>query len=458
MSGLQKHLLVLGAGTAGVSAARAMVAHGGTATVVHHGLPLGGCCLNVGCVPSKYLIRASEHLWHSTHARFPGVKPQGAELEVKRLLADMRATVAELRKRNYEDPLPLEEGIEVVRGQGRIRDAHSIEVDGRVIEGDAILVATGSRTDLAGTEELPPEVVLSNETLFGLDGFPDSVLVLGGGYIGVEMGQMLHRMGTRVHLLQRSPQVLSSQPAEWGEALGGYLKAEGMDLHCGVEEVLLSPGGEGVVARGRVSGMNMEWTAQKVLMARGRLGNTADLFPPDLGVRLTSRGFVEVNEQLQTGCPGVYAAGDVLGGHMLVYTASAEAERVVAGLYGEDAPEFQDHEVPWVVFTDPQLSGVGWTLDEARQRGVDAEEAVLPVNRWPRFSTTGEKRGFLKLVRDRSTDTLVGARALCPEAGDLAGELGRILRHRIPLREVAETLVPYLTLNEGIQRCAARFE
>lgn len=458
---MKKHLIVLGAGTAGTAAARAMAARGGTATLVHlgapEGLPLGGCCLNVGCVPSKYLIRAAERVWHGSHAAFPAVTPQGVEVDGEALLRDMRSTIDGLRKRNYEDPLPGEEGIELIEGRGRLRDARSVEVNGRVVEGDAVLVATGSRTDLAHAAALPPELVLTNENLFARESFPKSVLVVGGGYIAAELGQMLNRMGVRTTMLQRSGHLLSGQPAVLGDTLGDFMRQEGVNLLCGVNVQALEAGGEGVVARAEIDGETREFTAERVLMARGRLGNTDGLFPEGLGVERTPRGYVQVNERLETGCPGVYAVGDVLGTYMLVYTASAEAERVVALLHGEDPPGLRDEEVPWVVFTDPQMAGVGWSLEEARARGVDAEEAELPVNRWPRFSTVGEERGFLKLVRDRETDTLVGARALCPEAGDLAGELGRILRHRIPLRDVAATLVPYLTLNEGIQRCAEKF-
>lgn len=454
---MKKHLIVLGAGTAGITAARAMADRGGTATLIHHGLPLGGCCLNVGCVPSKYLIRAAERVWHASHAAFPGVRPKGVEVDAPRLLRDMRATIAGLRKRNYEDPLPGEEAIEVVEGRGTVRDARSVEVDGRVIEGDAILVATGSRTDWANAAALPPELVLTNETLFDLETPPESVLVVGGGYIASEMGQMLNRMGVRTTLLQRSGHILSGQPAYLGETLGEYLCEEGVDLRCGVDLHSLEAGGEGVLARAEIDGAAREFTAERVLMARGRLGNTDGMFPEGLGVELNHRGYIKVDDRLETGCPGIYAVGDVLGTYMLVYTASAEAERVVDLLHGGTSGGFREDEVPWVVFTDPQMAGVGFSLEEARARGIDAEEAELPVTRWPRFSTVGETRGFLKLFRDRETDRLVGARALCPEAGDLAGELGRILRHRIALREVAATLVPYLTLNEGIQRCAEKF-
>ncbi len=452
------HLIILGAGTAGATAARDVVARGGSATLIHdHVLPLGGTCLNVGCVPSKYLIRAAEQMHVASHTQFPGISVHGAEVNAGPLLEDMRGVIEGLRHRNYEQPLPELDGLELISGRGQIVDGHTVEVDGRRFQGDAVLIATGSRTDYRGTEHLPPERVLGNETLFAQTSFPDSVLVLGGGYTAMEMSQMLNRMGVKVTQLQRSRHLLSSQPAYLGETLGELVRQEGVDLHCGVQVSTLEATGNGIRATVELNGAVRQFEASRLLVARGRRANTEELFADGLQVEQTERGFLKVNEQLETSLPNVFAAGDVLGTHMLVYTASADAERIVARLYGESVEEPASESVPWVVFTDPQIVGVGWTREEAEDRGIPVEEAELPVNRWPRFSTVREERGFLKLFRNRETDTLVGARGICPQAGDLASELALLHRYKIPLKEVANGFSPYLTLNEGIQRCAAKF-
>lgn len=450
-------LLILGGGTAAISAARAVAERGGNAVIVHEGLPLGGCCLNVGCVPSKYLIRAAEQVQHCHHARFPGIRPLGADIDSAALFQDMRGLIADLRRRNYEDSLPHTPGIRLLRGWGRLHDAHSIEVNGERIEGDAILIATGSRTDVEGFQHLPPERLLTNENFFAQEKLPASVIVLGGGYIAVELAQMLNRLGVRTTLLQRSAHLLSNQSPSVGETLGDFLRGEGVDLHCHSQILECVADADGVSVRATLHGTPREFRAEKLLLARGRRGNTDTLGLEALGISCDKRGFVRVDESLQSDCPGVYAAGDVLGGNMLVYTASAEAERVVERLYGGHPVEPPPEDVPWVMFSDPQVAGVGLDAEQARARGLPVEVAELPVNRWPRFSSAREHRGFLRLFRDPRSDTLVGARALCPEGGDLMSELSLILQHRIQLREVASRLVPYLTLSEGIQRCAARF-
>jgi mercuric reductase len=378
-------------------------------------------------------------------------------LDQPALFEELRAKVTEMRERNYEHPLPELPGLTLIRGWGTLVDGTTVEVNGQRIQGEAVLLATGSRTDLAGAEELPEDLVLTNENLFDLNHLPASVLVIGGGYIAVELMQMMNRMGTKVTALQRSEHILSAQPAYLGESLGAFIRDEGVDLHCGVTLHTLEAGGDGIVAHATVHGESRSFSAQKVLMARGRLGNSQDLVLSNAEIKANARGFIPVNDQLQTDCPTVYAAGDLLGGHMLVYTASAEAERVVAHVCGEETVPWAASSVPWVVFSDPQAAGIGLSTEQAHAEGLEVEEAELPVNRWPRFSTANEDRGFLKLFRDPESDTLIGARALCPEAGDLMSELSLILKYQIPLKEVSSSLVPYLTLTEGIQRCAAKF-
>lgn len=454
---MAKHLVILGGGSAAVTAATAMITRGGTATLIHEGLPLGGCCLHVGCVPSKYLIRAAEQVHQNRHSPFPGLRPRGVEIDSPVLFRDLRSKIQELRERNYENPLPELKGLTLIRGWGKLSGPRSVEVNGQHISGDAVLIATGSRTDLSVAEALPPDRILSNENFFDQDELPSSVLVIGGGYIAVELSQMMNRMGVEVTTLQRSSHILSSQPAYLGSDLGKVMQGEGVNLVCGVDLLGLESDGQSVTAKVEIHGQPKSFNARKVLISRGRLANTGKLALEKAGIEAGAHGFLEVDTRMRTSCDSVYAAGDVLGGHMLVYTASAEAERVVADLYGDPPVPRDSSSVPWVVFSDPQVAGVGLCAEQAAGRGLRVEEAELPVSRWPRFSTVNRNCGYLKLFRNPETDTLLGARAFCPEAGDLMSELSLILRYKIPLREIADSLVPYLTLTEGIQRCAAKF-
>ncbi len=453
------HLLILGSGTAAISAARAHIARGGTCTLAHDGLPLGGTCLHIGCVPSKYLIRAAEQLQQTRHSFFPGLHPQGAELDQKTLLQDLQNLVTELRERNYEQPLPQLDGLEIVQGRGRLSGPRSMQVAGKEYHGDAILIATGSQT--RRFDDTPQETpgLYTNESLFHLEQLPASMIVLGGGYIALELGQALHRLGVDITLVQRSRTILSAQPESVGGELQTHFIDEGMKILTGtrIEKIDVQEGRTRVQLHSEEQG-TLILEAEAMLEARGRQGQTRDMGLEALGIELDANGFIQANAEGETACPGIYAAGDVLGHFMMVYTASLEAENIVARLHNEEVEvQVREEDVPWVVFTDPQVAGVGLSLEDCQERGIDAEEATLPVNRWPRFSSAREHRGYLKLVRDPVTDTLLGARVVAPHGGDLVGELRRILLSKTTMKEVANSVTPYLTLAEGIPLCAGRF-
>ena len=448
-----KRVLILGGGSAGMSAARRAIDLGAEAVVFNAGLPVGGTCLNVGCVPSKYLIRAAESARRAAHSRHPGVSPRGVDLDTRALLAATRDLVRDLRGTNYDAAIRDWPGLTFIPHPARVTSSRSVEAAGNVHTGDGIVVCTGSRPGLPAVPGLPETPHLTNETLFAPERLPESVIVLGGGYIALECAQFLHRLGVRTTLLQRGERLLSRQPAYVGEALLACLRDEGMDLRPGARLRDVAGHADGVrveTGRGTVA-------AAALLVATGRRGNARGIGLEELGVEIDDRGFVKTGPHLETAVPGVYAAGDALGGRMFVYTASAEAELAVENLLDGTRTVMRHDPLPWVVFTDPQVAGTGLDEEQARAAGHEVDTAELPVARWPRFRVAGETRGFLRLVRDRAANVLLGARAVAPEAGDLMTEISLLVRHRTAVPEILRAPCPYLTLSEGIQRCAMRF-
>ena len=448
-----KRVLIIGGGSAGMSAARRVIDLGGEAVVFNAGLPVGGTCLHVGCVPSKYLIRAAESAWRAGHAHHPGITPRGAAADSAPLLAGVRALVRDLREANYEKAVAEWEHLTFVPHEARVIGPRRVQAGGTTYEGDGILICTGSRSSIPPVPGLAETPHLTNETLFDLERLPESVIVLGGGYIALELAQALHRLGVRVTVLQRSGVVLSHVPHDLGTSLLESLRGEGMDVRVNQRLVRV----DGDASRATVQTADGACSAHALLVATGREGNTAGLGLAEMGVELDDRGFVQAEPHLETRVPGVFAAGDVLGGRMFVYTASMEAELATDNLLtgSRRTPDFDP--LPWVVFTDPQVAGTG--LDEARAAaaGIDVDSAELPVARWPRFRVAGISHGFLRLIRDRRTNRLVGARAIAPEAGDLMTEISLLIRRGVTIPEILALPYPYLTLSEGIQRCAMRF-
>jgi len=450
------HLLVVGSGTAAISGALRILDRGWKVTMFHDGLPLGGTCLHVGCVPSKFMIRAAESVHRANHSTFEGIRPRGADVDFARVVKDQTALISTLQRTNYAEPLPQREGLTIVDARARMVGPHAVDSGPHgVFEGDAVLLAMGSKTYVPPIKGLEGTPYLTNENGFHLTEPPESCIVLGGGYIALEYAQMLARFGTRVTVLQRGKHLLGRQPRYLTSAIEEALCTEGLKIRTSTHFERV----EYDAANGfRVHAAEEVFEAPALFVGTGREGQTQDMGLKEIGVTLHGNGFVHADAFLETDVPGVYAAGDVLGGSMFVYTASQEAERAVDHISGLPRSPIDYSGLPWVVFTDPQVAGVGLDEDHALEKGFDIDSAELPVARWPRFRVAGISHGFLRLIRDRQTGLLLGARAVCPEAGDLMTELGRVIRHRIPVQTLADEFSPYLTLSEGIQRAAARFE
>jgi mercuric reductase len=453
-----RHLLIIGGGSAAFAAALRASELGARATIINSGLPIGGTCVNVGCVPSKTLIRAAEAHHRASHHHFAGIRGTSRVEDFAAIIAAKRALVAELREAKYVDVVKAREGVHVIAGRARLRSATSVEVDGRELRGDRVLVATGAAPALPTIAGLADVPYLTNESAFELDVLPASLLVLGGRYIALETAQMFARLGSRVTVLQRSARILPTESPEITEALAGFLSGEGIEIVTDVTAQEVRRVGERVQIRARVRGRAETFEGSRLLVATGREPNTRDLGLEAVGVQLDRGGFVVVDETLESTARGVYAAGDVVGEPMYVYTAAYEgslaAENALTGL-----ARARDYTaLPWVIFTDPQIAGVGLDERQATAQGFAAQATTLPLSAVPRAIAARDTRGFITLTRDRTTDRLLGARILAPEGAELLMEVALAIKYGIPARELATAFHPYLTLGEGVKLAALAFE
>ncbi len=453
-----KHLIVLGGGGAAFAAALKASGLGARATIINDGLPMGGTCVNVGCVPSKTLLRGAEALRRAMRSPpFAGIATSGRLTDFAALMDQKRELVEQLRQARYADVIADDPNIAFRAGRGRLIDGRTVEVNGDRLEGDAILVATGARPAVPSIPGLDKVRFLTNESAFELRALPVSLLVLGGRYIALEIAQFFARLGTQVTVLQRSDRILPDEPAGLTDELTVHLAAEGIRVVTGVNPLRVTEDGAEAVLEAMVSGERQVFRAQRLLLATGRQPNTEALGADRAGITLDAKGFVRVDDTLATEGKTVFAAGDVIGGPMFVYTAAYEgalaAENALTG-----AARLWDYTgLPWVVFTDPQVAGVGLDRDQAVARGFDADAATLPLSQVPRAIAARDTRGFIQLIRDRQTDHLLGARILAPEGAELLMEIALAIRHRITVRELREAFHPYLTLSEGVKLAALSF-
>jgi mercuric reductase len=452
----KQRLVIVGGGSAAFAAAVHASELGAEVVMVNDGLPIGGTCVNVGCVPSKTLIRAAEALHRATAVPFAGIAVSGRLADFRAVVEQKRALVGELRQHRYLDVVADLPGVRIITGRARFAGPREVTVNGEPLTADAFIIATGARPAVPDIPGLTAAGFLTNETAFELERLAATLLVLGSRYIALETAQIFARLGSRVTVLQRSERVLPSESPDLTEALAGHLRGEGIVIETGIA-VRRIERDSGVVVHALVGGAERVYRAAHLLLATGRTSNTDGLALDAIGISKDEHGFLTVDDTLATSVAGIYGAGDVIGEPMFVYTAAAEGKLAAENALSGAGRKRDLRAVPWVIFTDPQVAGVGLDERQAAAAGIEAEVAVLPLDAVPRAIAARDTRGFVKLVRDPGSDRLLGARILAPEGGELLMELVLAIRHGITVTELADTLHPYLTLTEAIKLAALSF-
>lgn len=450
-------LAVIGAGSAGFSAAITAAEGGKRVALIGHGT-IGGTCVNVGCVPSKTMIRAAEAV-HGARAasRFPGLHGEAQVSDWAALVAAKDDLVATLRQKKYADLLPSYDGVTYIdEGPARLVPG-GVDVGGRWITAPKVIVATGGRPavpDIRGIQDAPP---LDSTSLLELERPPESLIFLGGGYIGVELAQMMARMGTRVTIICRSRLLPRTEP-ELSEALTATLRAEGLTILDGATYHAARRDGDRAVLTVTVDGAVRDLTADRLVLTTGRVPNTEELGLSEVGVETDQRGAIRVGDDMQTTEPGIFAAGDVTDRDQFVYMAAYGAKLASRNAVLGGAEYYDNSAMPWVVFTDPQVAGVGLTEAQARAAGHDVKTSVLTLDNVPRALAARDTRGLIKLVANRVTDRLLGGVILAPEGADSVQTLVLALKFGMTTKALGETIFPYLTTVEGLKLAAQTFD
>lgn len=450
-------LVVIGGGSAAFAAAIRAADMGASVAIVEAGA-LGGTCVNVGCVPSKTLIRAAETFHRLRHHPFAGISAEPRPLDFRAVIQQKRDLVAELQRSKYWDVLAAYPSIMLLRGRARLRPDLLVEVDGRPIRARKVLLAMGASpwaAPIPGLSEVP---YLTSTSIMELEVLPERLIAIGGGAVGLELAQAFARFGSKVTVLEALPRVVPPEDAEVSEALADYLREEGMDVLTGVEILRVSgrPGAYQVeIDR---SGEQRIIEGDQLLVATGRRPNTAAVGLEDAGIRLGRKGEVLVDEYLETSRKGVYAAGDVIGDPAFVYVAAYAGNLAAENALHGNTRRYDLSVVPRVTFTDPAVASVGLTEAEARGRGIPVAVARLPMSHVPRAIAARDTRGLIKLIAHDETKQLVGAHILAPEAGDIIEQAVLAMRFGIRVDEMAALLHPYLTNAEALKLAAQTFQ
>lgn len=450
-------LMVIGAGSAGFAAAIKAAELGYRVALVEAGT-IGGTCVNVGCVPSKTLIRAMEQYHLAGTHRFRGVHTLPGALNWSQVIAAKDELVAEMRQSKYVDVLAAYPEITYLQGRARLTGENGVEIDGKAYTPGKIVISTGAQPWSPSIPGLKEAGFLTSTSAMELKDLPRSMIVLGANAVGLELAQTFARAGTHATLLELMPRIAPFEDQEISEALQGYLRAESLEIVTGFKTTGVEKREGRYILTGAQEGTEMTFDAEQLLVAAGRRPNTAGMGLEEAGVGLGKRGEVLVDESLQTENPYIYAAGDVTGQDMFVYVAAYGGTLAAGNALAGAGRVFDASYIPRVTFTDPQIASAGLTEEGARQQGYAVETSTLPMSFVPRALAASDTRGLIKLVSDAATDLLLGAHILAPEAGDMIQTAVLAIRFGLTLTQLRETIFPYLTNVEGIKLAAVAFE
>jgi pyruvate/2-oxoglutarate dehydrogenase complex dihydrolipoamide dehydrogenase (E3) component len=417
---------------------------------------IGGGCINVACIPTKTFI-ASARLVHSIRraAEF-GIKVEGVSVDWMGVRKRVEEVVTEMRALNLKNFTSFP-SLDFILGTGRLVGPERVEVvqnDGQIrqLTSKRIIVDTGTRPatpDLPGLSEIP---FLTSDSIQKLEAIPSRLLVLGAGYIGLEFAQMMHRFGSKVTVLERGTQILGHEDAEIVEALVACLRREGVEfqLNATVEQVRqISDAQVGVTFR--TPKEKQEWTGSHVLVAMGRVPVTKDLGLAAAGVETTAKGYIKVNDRLETNVPGIWAIGDVSGGPQFTHASLDDFRILRDNLFGNGSRSRNDRYVPSTLFTDPELAHVGLTEKEAAARGLEFRVLQVPVTPLtiPRAKTTGQLDGLLKATIEKSSQRILGCTILAAEAGEMIGTVQAVMIAGMPAAKLRDAVLSHPTMVEG---------
>ncbi len=449
-------MAIIGSGGAAMAAAIKAAGEGAQITLIERGV-IGGTCVNVGCVPSKIMIRAA-HIAHlRRHSSFDvGIDSCAPAIHRDKLLAQQQARVDDLRHAKYESILEGQAAITTLRGNARFQDPHTLVVTrhdgGELTVGfDRCLIATGASSSIPPIPGLQGTPYWTSTNALQADRIPPRLAVIGSSVVAVELAQAFARLGSRVTILARSTLFFREDPAI-GEALTAALRDEGVTVLTHTQASAVRHA-EGVFALATRHG---DIQAEHLLVATGRAPNTSDLHIEAARIETDARGAIMVDDHLRTNVPHLFAAGDCTDQPQFVYVAAAGGTRAAINMLGGDAV-LDLSAMPAVVFTDPQVATVGLSEAQAHARDIETDSRTLLLDNVPRALVNFDTRGFIKLVADARTGRLLGVQAVAAQAGELIQTAALAIRNRMTVQELADQLFPYLTMVEGLKLAAQTF-
>lgn len=451
-------LIIIGGGGAGFAAATVGSELGAKVAMINGGLPLGGTCVNVGCVPSKILLEIGSELYNSRHPRFEAVRNgHSTTFSFEAAIQEKDQMVLALRESNY---IRVAEGLNlsVIEGKAKFISANQVEVNGQTLEAEKFIIATGSKARILPFNGVDRVHYITNHEALSLSRLPESMIVIGAGPLGLEFAQMYARFGTRVTVLEKETQILPLAEPEIADELQRCLEEEEIEIHTGVDVEELREEGDLKVVTAKLGTLQSTIKGEELLLATGVSPNSDGMGLETAGVKLSPRGFIEVDDELRTSALHIWAAGDVVG-KLFLETVAAKEGFIAASNALQGTNKTIDYDsVPKAVFTDPQVASVGLTEAEYMRRFNVCACRTIDIAQVPKAQAIKETRGKIKMAIDPKTEAVAGVHIVAPMAADLIHEATLAVKLKLTIDDIVDTVHVFPTMSEAIKRVAQSFK
>jgi len=445
-------LIALGGGTAGKGMVNSAAAKGWETALVEAGY-LGGTCINVGCISSKTLLSSARVMQSVRDAHKYGVMVEPPWADWGAMVARKEQLIKKMRHRIYEN-VEVNDNIALYEGKAAFTGPHTLEVNGEAITAEKIVIATGARTAVPPVPGLSDIDYLTSTSAMEMKELPQSLLILGGGIIALEFSQLFARLGVEVTIIQRGDRLAANLEPEISEEIRCVLEAEGASVKTGTHISSVSLEGGSVYVIDETDDGPVRYYADRIMVATGRAPNSDMLHLEKAGIETDKRGYVVVDQDFHTGVEGVWAIGDVIGGMMFTHKAWHDALLLSRHLLKGEAIVSTNRLIPFAVFTEPEIAGVGIGEETAVKEGYEVKIQKFPFSSHGRALATGKLDGFVKLVLDSSSGRILGGHIIGPEAGEVIHELATAMRFSATVYDLKEMMHVHPTLSEAINSTA----
>ncbi|MZH03740.1 MAG: dihydrolipoyl dehydrogenase [Nitrospinae bacterium] len=449
----RKKIIILGAGPGGYTAAFLAADRGMNVTLIDENAKPGGVCLHRGCIPSKSLLHLSRLIEETRNAETSGIKFQPPEIDLNRVREWNHDVINKMS--SGLTSLCRQRGVEFVSGRARFLDGNNLIIDGKDrLSFDHCILATGSQPICPSLFSEIGDRALTSTSALELEEIPDRLLVVGGGYIGLELGTVYSSLGSQVSVVELTGDLLTGVDRDLVRPLSARLKTHFQNIYLNTRVVSCELKDSSVMVQ--LDGNVETASYDRILVAVGRKPNTMDIGLESTGVKTDDHGFIQVDERFQTDEPSIFAIGDVIGGAMLAHKASAEGKDVV-GILAGDSPSQKSRSVPAVVFTDPEIAWCGLTETDAKNKGIKVQIAKFPWGASGRAQTLGRPDGVTKLILDQDSEQILGMGITGVGAGELIGEGVLAVDNSLKAKDLGHSIHPHPTLSETIMESAEAF-